>query len=482
MPARSRVPGVSATVWALGFTSLLTDISSEMVSSVLPIYLVLFMGMSPLMFGVVDGIYQGAAAIVRVAAGVLSDRWNRHKEVASWGYGLSAASRLLILSAGSAWASIAAIIALDLVGKGIRTAPRDALIAKRSKLPELATAFGVHRSLDAAGAMLGPVAAFALLALMPNKFDVLFVASFGIAIIAEDPCSCPPWIGRKDGSRKRWYHMKRARAAERLQVSRASLRGDIAWTRNHQRQLSFFDPSAPDGYSGNRFSAALRRHISGDRAIFRSSWPPRRPGGADAQLHRGLPPSGGRLSDAPHAGEAHDISARYCSRAFRNLLRCDRWSAGGDGRGSAAPAAFGKRLGSPCDRVQFVPVGGVDHFWRALELRGIGQLLYTCSHWLSPLPLLLQFSQATPCRLGRGEYSAFPSFLRGRLRGSRCLRFRSRALAARQCGALQWSLQTTKKSPNCGVIPICCSGTPLWAPHTGTFPPRPWTPRMSPAT
>jgi hypothetical protein len=101
---------------------------------------------------------------------------------------------------------------------------------------------------------------------------------------------------------------------------------------------------------------------------------------------------------------------------------------------------------------------------------------------LSPLPLLLQFSQATPCRLGRGEYSAFPSFLRGRLRGSRCLRFRSRALAARQCGALQWSLQTTKKSPNCGVIPICCSGTPLWAPHTGTFPPRPWTPRMSPAT
>ncbi len=183
MPARSRVPRVSATVWALGFTSLLTDISSEMVSSVLPIYLVLFMGMSPLMFGVVDGIYQGAAAIVRVAAGVLSDRWNRHKEVASWGYGLSAASRLLILGAGNAWASIAAIIALDRVGKGIRTAPRDALIAKRSKLPELATAFGVHRSLDAAGAMLGPVAAFALLALMPNKFDVLFVASFGIAII-----------------------------------------------------------------------------------------------------------------------------------------------------------------------------------------------------------------------------------------------------------------------------------------------------------
>ena len=170
-------------MWALGFTSLLTDISSEMVSSVLPIYLVLYMGMSPLMFGLVDGIYQGAAAIVRVAAGVLADRWNRHKEVAAWGYGLSAACRLLIPAAGNAWGSIAAIIALDRVGKGIRTAPRDALIAQRSRSSDLATAFGVHRSLDAAGAMLGPVIAFGLLALLPNKFDVLFVASFGIAIV-----------------------------------------------------------------------------------------------------------------------------------------------------------------------------------------------------------------------------------------------------------------------------------------------------------
>ena len=182
-PAQRRLPRVGPTVWALGFTSLLTDISSEMVSSVLPIYLVLYMGMSPLMFGLVDGIYQGAATIVRVAAGVLADRWNRHKEVAACGYGLSAVCRLLIPAAGNAWGSIAAIIALDRVGKGIRTAPRDALIAQRSRSSDLATAFGVHRSLDAAGAMLGPVIAFALLAFLPNKFDVLFVASFGIGIV-----------------------------------------------------------------------------------------------------------------------------------------------------------------------------------------------------------------------------------------------------------------------------------------------------------
>jgi MFS family permease len=130
-----------------------------------------------------DGIYQGAAALVSVASGVLADRWRRHKEVAALGYGLSAACRLLILVAGNAWGIIAAIITLDRIGKGIRTAPRDSLISQRSPEPELATAFGVHRAMDAAGAMLGPVLAFALLALMPRRFDVLFVASFGVAII-----------------------------------------------------------------------------------------------------------------------------------------------------------------------------------------------------------------------------------------------------------------------------------------------------------
>lgn len=180
---RRRLPIVNRTVWALGVTSLLTDVSSEMVASVLPVYLVLHLGMSPLAFGVVDGVYQGAAALVRIAAGVLADRWKRHKEMAAAGYGLSAACRLLIFVAGSAWSTIAGIIALDRIGKGIRTAPRDALISQRTPAPQLATAFGVHRSLDAAGAMLGPVLAFAILAMTPNGFDILFVASFGVAVV-----------------------------------------------------------------------------------------------------------------------------------------------------------------------------------------------------------------------------------------------------------------------------------------------------------
>ena len=179
----SRLPAISPTVWALGVTSLLTDVSSEMVASILPVYLVLHLGLSPLAFGVIDGVYQGAAALVRIAAGVIADRWRRHKEIAAAGYGLSAACRVLILAAGSAWSTIACVVALDRLGKGIRTAPRDALISQRTPKESLATAFGVHRSMDAAGAMLGPILAFTLLAFVPGGFDVLFVASFGVAVI-----------------------------------------------------------------------------------------------------------------------------------------------------------------------------------------------------------------------------------------------------------------------------------------------------------
>jgi len=180
---RSWIPAVSGTVWALGFTSLFTDISSEMVASILPMYLVLQVGLNPLMFGFVDGVYQGAAALVRVAAGALGDRWRRHKELAAVGYGMSAACRLAILAAGTGWSALAGVVMADRIGKGIRTAPRDALISLRSPCRELATAFGVHRSLDAAGAMLGPVAAFVLLAMMPGAYDVLFVVSFAVAVV-----------------------------------------------------------------------------------------------------------------------------------------------------------------------------------------------------------------------------------------------------------------------------------------------------------
>ena len=139
--------------------------------------------MSPLAFGAVDGIYQGFAALLRLASGFAGDYSGRHKAVATFGYGLSAFCRVGLLAAGNTWAAVAGIVALDRTGKGIRTAPRDALISLNSPPNELARAFGVHRSLDAAGAMLGPLGAFLLLAWLPSRFDVIFVTSFCVAIV-----------------------------------------------------------------------------------------------------------------------------------------------------------------------------------------------------------------------------------------------------------------------------------------------------------
>ena len=174
---------VSPVVWSLGFTSLLTDISSEMVNSILPMYLVLHLRMSPLAFGAVDGIYQGFAALLRLVAGFAGDYGQRHKAVATFGYALSAACRIGLLAAGNTWSAITAVVALDRTGKGIRTAPRDAMISLATPKTMLARAFGVHRALDAAGATLGPLCAFLILLWLPHAFDVVFVLSFSVALV-----------------------------------------------------------------------------------------------------------------------------------------------------------------------------------------------------------------------------------------------------------------------------------------------------------
>ena len=157
---RGRVTG---PVLALGAVSLVTDISSEMVAAILPLYFVLGLGLSPLAFGFLDGLYNGATAFVRLLGGYAADRGGRHKLVAGSGYLLSALSRLGLLLAGGATAGIGAAIAADRLGKGVRTAPRDALISLSSPPDGLGRAFGVHRAMDTTGALLGPLAAFALL-------------------------------------------------------------------------------------------------------------------------------------------------------------------------------------------------------------------------------------------------------------------------------------------------------------------------------
>ncbi|MFD9729643.1 MFS transporter [Streptomyces sp. NPDC059072] len=173
--ARRRVPAV---VLALGTVSLVTDVSSEMVTAVLPLYLVLGLGLSPLQFGFLDGMLGGATALVRLLGGRLADRGGRHKRVAGAGYLLSSLSRLGLLLAGGATAGIAAALAADRLGKGIRTAPRDAMISLSGPPETLGRSFGVHRAMDTTGALLGPLAAFAVLWATADAYDAVFAVSF----------------------------------------------------------------------------------------------------------------------------------------------------------------------------------------------------------------------------------------------------------------------------------------------------------------
>jgi MFS family permease len=174
---------VSRNVVLLGLTSLLTDISAEMVATVLPIYLVLELGATPLQYGVVDGLYQGASALVRLGSGVVADRWRRYKEVAVVGYGISMACKAALLGVGGTVGGVSAVVLADRLGKGVRTAPRDALISLSSARDRLATSFGVHRAMDTAGAMLGPLVAFGLLLAAPGEFDAVFAVSLCFAIL-----------------------------------------------------------------------------------------------------------------------------------------------------------------------------------------------------------------------------------------------------------------------------------------------------------
>lgn len=180
---RRATPRVARTVVVLGVVSLLTDVSAEMVATVLPLYLVYTLGLTPLQFGILDGIYGGAASLVRVLGGFAGDRSRKHKRVAATGYGLSTACKAALLFAGGSMSALGAIVAVDRVGKGIRTAPRDAMISLSSRREDLGTAFGVHRALDTAGAMLGPLVAFGILALVPHGFDSVFVVSFCIGLL-----------------------------------------------------------------------------------------------------------------------------------------------------------------------------------------------------------------------------------------------------------------------------------------------------------
>ncbi len=162
-----------AGVWALGFVSMLMDISSEMIHSLLPVYLVTTLGASVFVVGLIEGAAEATALIVKVFSGVLSDYWGQRKPLAVFGYSLGAFSKPLFALATSSSLILGARL-IDRVGKGIRGAPRDALVADITP-PELrGAAFGLRQALDSVGAIVGPLLAMGLMITWTNNFRAVF--------------------------------------------------------------------------------------------------------------------------------------------------------------------------------------------------------------------------------------------------------------------------------------------------------------------
>ncbi|MER8420700.1 MFS transporter [Mesorhizobium sp. M1329] len=165
--------GIPAGIWVLGFVSMLMDISSEMIHALLPIYMVTVLGTSALTVGVIEGIAEATASITKVFSGALSDWLGKRKLLAAFGYGLAAFTRPIFPLAPSIdWLVAARFI--DRIGKGIRGAPRDALVADIAPPHLRGASFGLRQSLDTIGAFLGPLLAIGLMWVTAFHFKTVF--------------------------------------------------------------------------------------------------------------------------------------------------------------------------------------------------------------------------------------------------------------------------------------------------------------------
>jgi MFS family permease len=192
-------PRLSRTVIALGVVSLLTDASSEMIYPLLPLFLTGTLGASAAMLGVIEGAAETTAGLLKLWSGSASDRLRRRKPLVVAGYTVSSLARPMIALAGAAW-HVLAIRVTDRVGKGIRGAPRDALIADATAAEIRGRAYGFHRAMDHVGAVLGPAIAFVLLsnagldlrtvfwlAAIPAALSIVVLMGF----VREDPAEVP---------------------------------------------------------------------------------------------------------------------------------------------------------------------------------------------------------------------------------------------------------------------------------------------------
>jgi MFS family permease len=170
------------TVVVLGLVSLLNDAASEMITPLLPIFLTATLGAGPAIVGFVEGLAEATASVIKLVSGRLADRGVPAKGLVLGGYGISNACRPLI-GLASGWLAVLLLRFLDRVGKGLRTAPRDAYIASAAHPDQRGRAFGFHRSMDHAGAVIGPLLAFALLASQVDLRNVFLVSALPGALV-----------------------------------------------------------------------------------------------------------------------------------------------------------------------------------------------------------------------------------------------------------------------------------------------------------
>ena len=175
--------GISRNVVILGVVSLLQDVSSEMLYPVVPVFLTTVLAAPMSAVGLIEGLAEFTAALLKAFAGRWSDRLRKRRFFVSLGYGISAASRPL-LPLGQTWTIILGARLLDRIGKGIRTSPRDALLADAAPLEHRGKVFGLHRALDTMGAVPGPLIAIGLLSLSGDNFRLVFLAAIIPSILA----------------------------------------------------------------------------------------------------------------------------------------------------------------------------------------------------------------------------------------------------------------------------------------------------------
>ena len=202
---------LSTTVWALGLTSLFMDISSEIIHSLLPVFLVVGLGASASYVGVIEGVSEATACIVKVFSGVLSDYFGRRKPLALLGYGMAALTKPLFpLASSVAMVFLARFI--DRLAKGIRAAPRDALVADVTPPEQRGAAFGLRQSLDTVGSFAGPVLAMLLAAVFAGELRTVL----WIAVVPAFIAVVVLWVGVREPERQQTPQPKKGSVELRM--------------------------------------------------------------------------------------------------------------------------------------------------------------------------------------------------------------------------------------------------------------------------